>query len=84
MAHILLYHSSTDAFSLKIFQNEVWSPPALGWKKINAAASFVEDLGDCSSGCITRDCNGEVLLSLNHAEITCKAEGPACLLGLQS
>lgn len=56
----------------------------MNWIKINVDASFVENVGDCSVGCIARGHDGSVIWARNLAASNAKTplklkQGPAFL-----
>jgi hypothetical protein len=42
-------------------RNTKWNDPSKYWIKINVDASFVQELNECSIGCIARDNEGTVI-----------------------
>jgi hypothetical protein len=49
-----------------------WTPPSVGWAKLNTDVGFCIDTGKASTWVVVRDMNGKVLLSawrsLNHVD----------------
>jgi ribonuclease HI len=66
---------------------QAWTPPEKDWIKINVDASFVQEIGDCTVGCVARDHTGNVIWACNRSGVKCQdtveAEAIACLVGLQ-
>jgi hypothetical protein len=65
--------------------SKAWSPPPVGFFKINVDASFVESIREASVGVVARDADGEVIVSSWDFIGACKsveeAELRACIAG---
>lgn len=64
-------------------ENAKWSPPPMGWVKINSDASFCISSGKASAGIVIRDDRGQVLLTswkvVSNCTTAMEAEAVACL-----
>jgi hypothetical protein len=68
-------------------QPKKWTPPPLGWVKMNTDAAFCHNSGAASAGIVVRDNKGRVLLTAWKRMRECGSPEPgeaeACLEGLR-